>query len=196
MTEHDCDPIECGHPDHGPMYPPGFPGERAGIPDDEEVDAAIRAGGAEPITDEDLIEAEIVEDDDLPEGVRFMTPAEEEWATWAMAQNGVDTDGRCNCGHEGMGVSWHTGDCRGANYALTRKVGELINRLHAESSHVERLIEANAANIKALDSSHTALATRLEAAMPDDLAYSEAIGWMEAVDTLRSMGRPAPPSPP
>lgn len=26
---HDCDPIECGHPEHGPMYPPGHPAMRA-----------------------------------------------------------------------------------------------------------------------------------------------------------------------
>ncbi len=27
-ADHECDPIECGHPAHGPMYPPGHPAMR------------------------------------------------------------------------------------------------------------------------------------------------------------------------
>lgn len=61
--------------------------------------------------------------DDFPE----MTPAQREYVLWAMSSD-VDTGGFCDCGHEGLGPSWHGGDCRGANHALTRKVGELMER--------------------------------------------------------------------
>lgn len=59
--------------------------------------------------------------DDLPE----MSPAEADWVTWAECSR-VDTGGYCTCGHEGLGVGWHLGDCRGASFALRNKVMELM----------------------------------------------------------------------
>lgn len=46
-----------------------------------------------------------------------MTPAEEAWVMWATSCD-VDTGGRCECGHEGLGVDWHLSDCPGAVHAL------------------------------------------------------------------------------
>lgn len=67
---------------------------------------------------------------DLPE-IDVMSVAESAWAMWSHASD-VDTHGRCNCGHEGLGAAWHTHDCRGANAALQDKVIALLEELHDE----------------------------------------------------------------
>jgi hypothetical protein len=66
--------------------------------------------------------------DGLPEIVE-MTPGESEWSLWMMSSD-VDTGGKCGCGHEGLGPSWHHFDCRGANYALANKLRELFIQIY------------------------------------------------------------------
>lgn len=84
--------------------------------------------------------------DDFPE----MTPAQEEYVLWAMSSD-VDTGGFCDCGHGGLGPSWHRGDCRGANHALTKKVGELLER----STSAEAALRVMARETDALSQDRT-----------------------------------------
>lgn len=46
------------------------------------------------------------------------------WLQWAEAQNGVDAPG-CTCGHDDMGINWHTSDCRGRHNAVIAKARDL-----------------------------------------------------------------------
>jgi hypothetical protein len=55
----------------------------------------------------------------LDDGV--MTLGETAYHQWAMAQSGIPSVG-CDCGHDGMGVDWHTGGCRGSANAARRQV--------------------------------------------------------------------------
>lgn len=64
---------------------------------------------------------------ELPEIIEMSVP-ESAWAMWSRASN-VDTKGRCNCGHEGLGPAWHDGACPGAKVALIDKVTELLSEL-------------------------------------------------------------------
>jgi hypothetical protein len=49
-------------------------------------------------------------DMDDPYGRMYMTRSQVADLRVAVAQSGVDTPG-CDCGHDGMGVSWHGGEC-------------------------------------------------------------------------------------
>jgi hypothetical protein len=53
------------------------------------------------------------------------------WVLWKHSQN-VDTAGMCDCGHEGLGPSWHVRNCAGANFALTTKVQKLVHELYTQ----------------------------------------------------------------
>jgi hypothetical protein len=74
---------------------------------------------------------------DLPE-IEEMSVPESAYVMWSHAA-GIDTKGRCDCGHEGLGPAWHTGDCRGANAALVDKAQELTRELWDQwtSNHAE-----------------------------------------------------------
>lgn len=134
--------------------------------------------------------------DDFPE----MTPAQEEFVMWAMSSD-VDTGGLCDCGHEGLGPSWHGGDCRGVNHALTKKVGELMERAHSTEAALRVMARETAALAKQVNRPTPTdaitpaariiiiLADRLEAARPKPTTAAFSSGWLSAVDTLRRMAR-------
>ena len=67
---------------------------------------------------------------DLPE-IEEMSVPESAWVEWKHSQD-VDTGGLCDCGHEGLGIGWHSGSCPGATFALVTRVQKLIHELHAE----------------------------------------------------------------
>lgn len=55
-----------------------------------------------------------------------MTGPEELWHEWAGTMaSGIATPG-CDCGHDGLGVSWHMRLCPGAVHATRAKVRELM----------------------------------------------------------------------
>ncbi len=64
--------------------------------------------------------------DDAPEIAEIieMSEAESAWTLWSGSQ-AVETFGLCDCGHEGLGPSWHVRGCRGAYEALWRRAREL-----------------------------------------------------------------------
>lgn len=53
-------------------------------------------------------------DGDLPEVVELEGRGAD-WVLWSHGQT-ADTGGLCDCGHEGLGPVWHTGDCRALVY--------------------------------------------------------------------------------
>lgn len=70
----------------------------------------------------------VVSSDDMPGDVE-PEDRDADWVFWPPPGEGVDTGGLCDCGHEGLGPSWHAYGCACLAFVWKKRAFDLHNRL-------------------------------------------------------------------
>jgi hypothetical protein len=68
--------------------------------------------------------------------IHELSPREDDWVFWPRPGVAVDTGGKCNCGHEGLGPDWHVSNCPALVFLWRNRARELHDRLWDMWEHV------------------------------------------------------------